>query len=212
MKATKFCTFKPTVSGHSSVFLGICVHVSSQLQIRSCLPKQLLGLFAEPQGPKHNWRQKLCFSNWISKELKHKWEMEKNHILQEEPVWRHKRKITLNACSWTESHILNTLRNHSLKQGSSSRTFFSPCYIKHGNSLPGERTHRRIDKSREHEVNKKRHGWMNERGKDSKEEEGTPLFCFAIYWDKLVSIYEWMVITATLNPSLGSSKRGKAKL
>lgn len=139
--------------------------------------------------------------------------MEKNHFLQEEPVWRHKRKITLNAWSWTESHILNTLRNHTLKQGSNSRTFFSPCYIKDGNRLPGERTHWRIQKSQEHEVNKKRHGWVNERSKDSVEEEETPLlFCFAIYfWDKLVSIHEWVAIPATLNPSLGSSRRGRTK-
>lgn len=71
----------------------------------------------------------------------------------------------------------------------------------------GEDTQWRIHKSQEHKVSKKRHGWINERSKDSKEEEGTPLlFSFAVYcWDKLVPTHEWVVITATLNPSLGSS-------
>lgn len=42
--------------------------------------------------------------------------MEKNHILQEGPVWRHKGKINLYARSWNEGHILNTLINHSLNR------------------------------------------------------------------------------------------------
>lgn len=40
-----------------------------------------------------------------------------------------------------------------------------------------------LENSQEHEVNKKRHGGINERSEDSKEEEGTPLlFCFAAYF------------------------------
>lgn len=42
--------------------------------------------------------------------------MENDRILQTGPVWRHKRKINLYACSWNECHILNILINHSLNR------------------------------------------------------------------------------------------------